>query len=84
MGEIHVRRKVKISNETYHRLNRITDEISQQTGRHLSMESAIIRLLDERMKTSPVDFAGSWDMDDREAEEILRTIKDVGSTWRVE
>ncbi len=82
VGEIRLRRRVKISEETYHRLNRFTDELSDREGRPRSMESAVLRLLDERENASPLDFTGVWEMDDQEAEEILRTLKDIGSTWR--
>lgn len=81
-SESNLARTLKISDETYQRLNRIAGHLRSDTGRPASMDAAIAHLLDEQTHASPTDFEGAWEMDEKEAKKIAQSLEEVWSTWR--
>lgn len=75
---------MKISDETYQRLNRLAESLGSATDQPASMDAAIAHLLDNQLpaRTSATDFEGAWEMDDEEAKEIARSLDEMWATWR--
>lgn len=82
-GGSHLARTLKLSDETYERLNRLAGRIRAEEGRPTSLDAAIACLLDEQEGASPLDFAGAWEMSPEEAADLLRVLDEVWSTWRI-
>jgi hypothetical protein len=63
---------VKVSEQTYKKLNRLAGKLRSKTGRPVSVDEALDFALKRNSKLSPSDFVGSWSsMSDSEEEEIL-------------
>jgi acyl dehydratase len=72
---------IKVSRETYERLNEMAGELRMRFHRPVSMDE----VLDSAMKARslrPSDFAGTVVMTDREAHEISRELSRFWSRWR--
>lgn len=72
---------VKVSKETYERLNELAGELRARLRRPVSMDE----VLDSTMKARnprPSDFAGTFVMTDREVNEISRELSRFWSRWQ--
>ncbi|MGC9345277.1 MAG: hypothetical protein ACP5ER_00585 [Candidatus Bathyarchaeales archaeon] len=74
---------VKVSKETYARLCEIAGELQMKLKRRVSLDEAMEYLLKER-KLRLSDFAGAWSMSDQEEAEILKSLREVWSRWKLQ
>lgn len=74
---------VKISKETYARLCEMAGELQMKLKRRVSLDEAMEYLLKER-KLRLSDFAGAWSMSDQEEAEILKSLREAWSRWKLQ
>ncbi len=73
---------IKIKDETYEGLNVFIGEMRKELKRPVSMDEALRRLLKTK-KNRPSQFAGGWKMEDKEALEIKRELKEAWKKWEL-
>ncbi len=73
---------IKIKDETYEVLNVFIGELRKELKRPVSVDEALRRLLKNK-KNKPSQFAGGWKMDDKEASEIKRELKEAWKKWEL-
>lgn len=74
---------VKVSEETYKKLNRLAGRLRSKTGRPVSVDEALDFILNKESRQSPSDFVGSWStMNDAEEKEILRSLDRFWKGWK--
>jgi predicted CopG family antitoxin len=74
---------IKVSKETYAELSEIAGELQVKLKRPVSIDEAIKHLAKRRKKGVKIsDLAGSWDMTDREAEEMKTAISEAWKNWK--
>jgi len=74
---------VKVSKETYKKLNKLASKMRSKTGRRVSFEEALDFVLKGENKLSPSDFSGAWSsMSDREEAEIRRSLDTFWKGWK--
>ena len=74
---------VKVSEDTYKKLNQLAGRLRSKTGRPVSVDEALDYALKGKSKLSPSDFVGSWSsMTEREEEEILRSLDRFWKGWK--
>ena len=66
---------IKVDENTYELINELVGEIRAEEKRPVSINEALSRVLREKKKRNIMDSAGTWDMSDKEAEEIKRDLK---------
>jgi predicted CopG family antitoxin len=69
---------IKVSEETYRDLVRLAGKLQMEAGEPVSIESAIKYLLKSRIS----HLAGSWEMDDEEAEKIFGELREAWKRWK--
>lgn len=75
---------IKVDEDTYRMLNELAGEIRSEEKRHVSINEALLRILKERKKKiNIINLAGSWDISDKEAEEIKNNIKRRRKSWTI-
>lgn len=79
---LKVEKTIKVNENTYKLLNELVGKIRAEEKRPVSMNEALSRLLNEK-KRNIMDFAGSWDMSDKEAEKIKHDIKRHRKSWAI-
>lgn len=75
---------VKISKETHAHLSEIAGELQIKLKRPVSLDEALrylIRLKGKGVKIT--DLAGSWDVSDEEAAEMLASLAEAWKKWRL-
>lgn len=70
---------VKISEENYKKIRQFAGELQKETGSAISVDKALTFLL---KKTSIKDLAGGWKMSDKEADELMESLKKGWSHWK--
>jgi predicted CopG family antitoxin len=65
---------IKIKDETYESINVFIGELRKELKRPVSVDEAIKRLLNFTKK-KPGRFAGGWEMDEKEAEELKKELR---------
>ncbi len=74
---------IKISKETYAELSAIAGELQIKTRKPVSIDEAVKYLIRRGKKGKKIsDLAGSWIMNDSEAEEIKTSIDKAWTTWK--
>ena len=73
---------IKVDESTYRMLNELVGEIRTEEKRPVSINQALSRILKEKKKRNIMDFAGSWNMSDKEAEKMRTGLKKVWSEWK--
>jgi hypothetical protein len=74
---------IKISKETYAELSAIAGELQTKKKRPVSIDEAMKYLIRRSKKGRKIsDLAGSWSMDEAEADEIKASINKVWETWK--
>ncbi len=73
---------IKIKDETYESINVFIGELRKELKRPVSIDEALKRLLKMR-KSMPSRFAGAWKMDEKEAEELKKELKDMWKKWEL-
>jgi predicted transcriptional regulator len=77
LGEV---KTIKVSKETYSKLNEIAGELQIKLRRPVSIEEAMKELIKRKEKGRKIsDLAGSWNITDTEFKEIETSI---GETWK--
>ncbi|MFA4819417.1 MAG: hypothetical protein WC613_00490 [Candidatus Aenigmatarchaeota archaeon] len=75
---------VKVDENTYRMLNELVGEIRSEEKRPVSINEALSRILKEKKKKKNImDFAGSWDMSDKEAEKMKADLKRHRRLWTI-
>ena len=75
---------IKVDENTYRMLNELVGEIRSEEKRPVSINEALAKVLKEKKrKRNIMDFAGSWDMSNKEAEEIKRDLKRHRGSWTI-
>jgi predicted nucleic acid-binding Zn-ribbon protein len=73
---------IKISKETYAKLNQIAGELQTRMKRPVSIEEAMKYLMKEKEKGKKItDLAGSWNITDKELKQIKTSISEAWKTW---
>jgi predicted CopG family antitoxin len=73
---------IKIKDETYENINVFIGELRKELKRPVSVDEAIKRLLNFNKKR-PSRFAGGWDMDEKEANELKKELKEAWKKWEL-
>ncbi len=74
---------VKISKETYAELSAIAGELQTKKKRPVSIDEAMKYLICRNRKGRKIsDLAGSWSMNEHEADEIKASIDKAWETWK--
>ncbi len=72
---------IRVSDEFYRELNRVAGQLRTELGRPVSMEEVLEDLLKAR-KLKPSDFAGAWNLSDKEADDMARGLRKFWSRWK--
>lgn len=73
---------IKVSEETYAALNEIAGELQAKMKRPVSIDEAMKYLIKKREKGNKItDLAGTWDISDRELEQIKASLKEAWKKW---
>jgi predicted CopG family antitoxin len=78
-----VDKTIKVDEATYRMLNELVGKIRSEEKRPVSINEALSKILKEKKKGNIMDFAGSWEMSDKEADEIKRDIKRHRRSWTI-
>lgn len=75
---------IKVTEETYKRINALVGVLREKEKKPVSMNDAILKALSEIRVSKPKlsDFAGSWKMTDKEAEKLKKEIRDLWKSWK--
>lgn len=71
---------IKISEENYRRLCALSGRLREKLRRPVSINEAINFLYKNRKLSG---LAGSWKMDDNEAETIMGSLREGWKTWKI-
>lgn len=72
---------IRVNDELYRELNKVAGELRAELGRPVSMEDVLEHLLNSRrLKLS--DFAGAWNMSDKEANDFMRGLRESWRRWK--
>ena len=74
---------IKVSEDGYKKLNSFVGYLRSKEKKPVSMNEALLELLSRVESRKIEDFAGSWTMDDKEAEKIKKDIKRLWKTWKL-
>jgi len=72
---------LRVSDGLYRELNRLAGQLRTELGHPVSMDEVLEHLLRSR-RLKPSDFAGAWQMSDRELEEFKKSLKRFWSSWK--
>ena len=72
---------IKISDENYRWLSKIAGSLQAEIGAKVSIDGAITHL--KKGKKSIMDLAGSWNMSDKEAEELKKSLRKGWASWKI-
>ncbi len=73
---------IKVDENTYKLINELVGELRSEEKRPVSMNEALSKMLKEKKKHSIMDFAGSWEMSDKEAKKMRTGLKRAWSEWK--
>ena len=71
----------RVSDDLYREMNRVARQLRTELGRPVSMEEVLAHLLKSH-KLKPGDFAGAWNMSDKELGEFNKSLKRFWSSWK--
>lgn len=75
---------IKISDENYRWLLHVVSELQKRKGKLVSFDEALDNLKKGVVKGKLSDLAGSWDMDDKEADNLKKWLKKGWGKWKIE
>ena len=75
-------KSIKISEETYRRINAIVGMLREREKKPISMDAALMEVLPKSTLAKPSDFAGAWKMSGAEAEKLKGELKAVWKLWK--
>ena len=73
---------IKIKDETYESINVFIGELRKELKRPVSIDEGLRRLLNLK-RNKPSRFAGGWEMDEKEAEELKNELKAAWKKWEL-
>ena len=78
-------KSIKVTEDTYRKINALVGFLREKEKRPVSMNDAISKVLSEVRLAKPKlsDFAGSWKMSDREAKKLKKDIRGLWKTWKI-
>ncbi len=75
---------VKVSEETYKKLNELAGKLRSRLGRPVSVDEALDFAMKGARRSKPGDFAGAWaSMTDREEAELLGDLDKIWRRWKL-
>jgi len=76
---------VKVSEETYKKLNELAGKLRSKLGRPVSVDEALDFTMKGSRKSKPGDFTGAWSsMTDREEAELLGDLDKLWRRWKLQ
>jgi hypothetical protein len=72
---------VKVSKQTYKKLNELAGELRSRLGRPVSVDEALDYAMKQK-RAKPSDYAGSWSMSDAEEKRIEKSLESVWKRWK--
>lgn len=80
-----VEKTIKVTEETYKKINALVGILREREKRPVSMNEAILKVLSEVKVAKPKlsDFAGSWKMSDKEAKKLKKEIRELWKSWKI-
>jgi hypothetical protein len=72
---------VKISEQTYKKLNQLAGELRSRLGRPVSVDEALDFAMKNDKMAKPSDYAGSWAMTDAEEKRIEKDLERIWKRW---
>jgi len=73
---------IKISESNYRMLNNYAGMLRSRFGRPISFDYVLATLLKKR-KSNILNFAGSWEMSDKEFEKIKSSLDEMWKGWEL-
>ena len=74
---------IKIGEKGYQELNKFAGELRAKENRPVSLNEALLRLLETHKKVDIARFAGSWRMSDNEYEKLKADLERLWKTWKI-
>ena len=71
---------VKISSDTYRDVCVFAGELQKELGEPVSLDKALSFLIHKRKLS---DLAGCWKMNEKEASEMMTTLRKGWNTWKI-
>jgi hypothetical protein len=71
---------VKVSDQTYKKLNELAGELRSRLGRPVSVDEALDFALKQRRRANPSDYAGTWSMTNEEEKRIF--VDNLQKMWK--
>lgn len=72
---------VKVSEQTYRKLNQLAGELRSRLGRPVSVDEALDYAMKQHKEKSS-DYAGSWSMSDEEEKRIESDLDRIWERWK--
>ncbi|HLD49035.1 MAG TPA: hypothetical protein VJB11_01590 [archaeon] len=73
---------IKVDEHTYRLINEVVGDMRSEEKRPVSINEALSKILKEKNKNNIMDFAGAWEMSDKEAEQMKSGLKRAWSGWK--
>jgi len=79
-----VEKTIKVDENTYKMINELVGEMRSEEKRPVSMNEALSKVLKEkkRKKSNIMDFAGAWEMSDKEEKKMKEGLRRAWSGWK--
>ena len=74
---------IKVSEKGYMELNSYAGSLRVKENRPVSLNEALLKLLEKSGGTDISRFAGGWKMSDEEFEKIQKDIKKLWKSWKI-
>lgn len=74
---------IKVSEETYKMINEIVGSLREGKGKPVSINEALSEVLKKEKKRDIMDFAGSWEISDKEAKEMKKELRELWKSWKL-
>jgi hypothetical protein len=77
-------KSVRVEERTYRKLSQASGRLQAILGRPISLDEAIWHLLKGAREEGRVsDLAGSWEMSDAEAREVMKALQEGWKRWKL-
>lgn len=73
---------IKVDENTYKLINELVGDLRSEKKRPVSINEALSKLLKEKKRHNIMDFAGAWEMSDKEAEKMKTGLRRAWSEWK--
>jgi len=75
-------KSIKVSEETYKRINAIVGMLREREKKPVSMNTALLSVLPMSKIAKPSDFAGAWKMSESEADNLMKDTRKLWKSWK--